>query len=88
MRRITRAVLTLAAAASTAAALAGLAAGPASATTYPPPSIHLACTTANGDTMDGSLCVLPFGQTTAPNNYSATIAVTKRGTAGPRSPSR
>jgi large repetitive protein len=82
MRRTTRAVLTLAAAASTAAALA-LAAGPASATTYPPPSIHLACATANGETMDGTLCVLPFGQTTAPNNYSATIAVTKRGTAGP-----
>jgi large repetitive protein len=82
MRPITRTVLTLAAAASTAATLA-LAAGPASATTYPPPSIHLACATANGETMDGSLCVLPFGQTTAPNNYSATIAVTKRGTAGP-----
>jgi Putative Ig domain len=82
MRRTTRAVLTLAAAASTAAALA-LAAGPASATTYPPPSIHLACATANGETMDGTLCVLPFGQTTAPNNYSATIGVTKRGTAGP-----
>ena len=83
MRPITRAVLTLAAAASTAAALAGAAAGAASATTYPPPSIHLACTAANGDTMDGSLCVLPPGVTTAPNNYSASIAVTKRGTAGP-----
>jgi hypothetical protein len=75
-------MLALAATASTAAVLA-LAAGPASATTYPPPSIHLACATATGDTMDGSLCVLPFGQTTAPNNYSTSIAVTKRGTAGP-----
>jgi large repetitive protein len=30
-------------------------------------------------TLEGSVCVLPFGQTTAPNNYSATIAVAKTG---------
>ena len=83
MRRTTKAALTLAATVATMTALAGAATGPASATTYPPPSIHLACTAANGDTMDGTLCVLPPGVTTAPNSYSATIAVTKRGTAGP-----
>ena len=31
----------------------------------------------------GSVCVLPFGVTTAPNAYSATIAVSKVGGAGP-----
>jgi len=30
---------------------------------------------ANGGTLEGSVCVLPSGITTAPNNYSATIAV-------------
>jgi hypothetical protein len=29
------------------------------------------------------VCALPFGVTTAPNNYSATIAVGKAGSAGP-----
>jgi hypothetical protein len=33
------------------------------------------------DTLDGSVCVLPFGQTTAPNNYSATVAASKTGAA-------
>ena len=82
MRKTTKAALTLAAAVTTMAALAGVAAGPATAKTYPPPRIRLLCTAAptNG-TLDGSLCVLPFGQTTAPNNYSATIAVSRVGTA-------
>jgi hypothetical protein len=65
-------------------ALGVAAAGPASATSYPPPSIHLGCTAApTSGTLEGSVCVLPFGVTTAPNNYSETIAVTKRGAAGP-----
>ena len=84
MRRITKAGLTLAATVSTAAALAAVAAGPASAKTYPPPAIHLLCATApvNG-VVHGSVCALPFGQTTAPNNYSQTIAVSRVGLAGP-----
>ena len=82
MRHATRAALTLAAAVS-AAALAVAAAGPASAKPYPPPSIHLPCTAAaNGGTLKGGVCVLPSGQTTAPNNYSATVAVSKAGSAG------
>ena len=48
MRRITKAALTLATAVSTAAPLSALAAAPASAKPYPPPSIHLLCTAANG----------------------------------------
>ncbi len=83
MRQTTKAAVTLAAAVSMAAALAGVAAGPASAKTYPPPSVHLLCTQApTSGTLHGSVCVLPFGQTTAPNNYSATIAATKVGLAG------
>jgi hypothetical protein len=68
-----------------AAALgAAAAATPASATTYPPPSIHLLCTAAaNNGTLEGSVCALPPGVTTAPNAYSATIAVSKAGAAGP-----
>ncbi len=66
-----------------AATLAGLAAGPASAKPYPPPSIHQVCSAAANDgTLEGSVCVLPPGVTTAPNNYSATIAVGKAGAAG------
>jgi hypothetical protein len=67
-----------------AAALTGLAAGPASANAaYPPPSIHLLCSAAANDgTVEGAVCVLPFGVTTAPNAYSATIAVGKAGAAG------
>jgi hypothetical protein len=34
---------------------------------------------ANSGTLEGSVCALPFGVTTAPNNYSATIAVSKAG---------
>jgi large repetitive protein len=83
VRRITRAALTLAAAASTAAALAGVAGGPAAAKTYPPPRINLLCATApvNG-AVHGSICALPFGQTTAPNAYSQTIAASRVGNAG------
>jgi large repetitive protein len=84
VRRTTKAALSLAATVTMAAALAGLAAGPASAKPYPPPSIHLLCTAAptNG-ALHGSVCALAFGQTTAPNAYSATIAVSKAGSAGP-----
>jgi hypothetical protein len=79
----TRAALTLAAMVTTAAGLAVAAAGPAAAKPYPPPSIHLLCTAAANDgTLEGSVCVLPPGVTTAPNNYSATIAVGKAGSAG------
>ena len=84
MRPITRTALRLAAAVSTAAALAAAAAGPAAAKTYPPPAIHLLCAAApvNG-ALHGSVCALSPGQTTTPDNYSATIAVTRAGTAGP-----
>ena len=83
MRRITKAAVTLAAAVSTAAALSAVAAVPALAKPYPPPSIHLLCTAAaNGGTLHGSVCALPPGVTTAPNSYSATIAVSKAGAAG------
>jgi large repetitive protein len=84
VRRTTKAAFSLAATGAMAAALAGLAAGPAWAKPYPPPSIHLLCTAAptNG-ALHGSVCALTFGQTTAPNAYSATIAVSKAGSAGP-----
>jgi hypothetical protein len=63
------------------AALAGVTAGPASAN-YPPPTLRLLCTAAaNNSTLDGNVCALPSGQTTAPSNYSATIAVRKTGVA-------
>ena len=59
------------------------AASPASAKTYPPPSIHLLCTAAaNSGTLEGGVCALPPGVTTAPNSYSATIAAAKAGAAG------
>src|SRR6202167_4445285 len=77
VRRRTNAALTLAAMMSTVAALAVVAAGPASAT-YRPPSIRLAC----GGTEELSACVLPPGVTTAPNSYSEAIAVTKTGITG------
>src|SRR5450755_4726238 len=77
VRRIPKAALTLAAMMSTVAALAVVAAGPASAT-YRPPSIRQVC----GGTEELSACVLPPGVTTAPNSYSATIAVTKTGITG------
>jgi hypothetical protein len=83
MTRTTKAALTLGAMVSMVVALAGVAASPALAKTYPPPSIHLLCTAAANDgTLEGSTCVLPPGMTTAPNNYAATIAVGKAGAAG------
>jgi hypothetical protein len=82
VRLTTKAALTLAATVSMAAALAGVAAGPASAN-YRPPSIRQVCTAAaNGGTLHGSVCALPPGVTTAPNHYSATIAVSEAGAAG------
>lgn len=84
MRRTTKKMLTLGAAVVMAAALAGVAASPAAAKPYPPPSIHLLCTAAaDGGTLHGSVCALPFGVTTAPNNYSASIAASRAGSAGP-----
>jgi hypothetical protein len=82
VRRITRAALTLAATMTMVAALAEVAAGPASAN-YRPPSIRQVCTAAvNNGTVEGTVCVLPPGVTTAPNSYAATIAVSKTGAAG------
>jgi large repetitive protein len=84
VRRTITALLTLAAAISMAATLAGVAAGPALATSsYPPPKISLLCSAAANDgTLEGTVCVLPFGVTTTPNAYSATIAVSKVGAVG------
>jgi hypothetical protein len=81
VKQITKAALTLLATGSMAAALAGVAAGPALAKPYPPPKIHLLCSAPG--TLEGTVCVLPFGVTTAPNAYSAAIAVSKVGSAGP-----
>ena len=86
MRHRTKLTLTLAATVTMLAALAGaaVAAGPALAKTYPPPSIHLPCSAAaNNGTLEGTVCALPSGMTTPPNAYSATIAVSKAGAAGP-----
>ena len=80
VRRTTQAALSLAATVTMVAAFAGLAAGPAAATTYPPPSVHLQCTQApTSGALHGSVCALGSGQTTAPNKYSATIAANKVG---------
>ncbi|WP_370350292.1 putative Ig domain-containing protein [Catenulispora sp. EB89] len=70
---------------STAAVLVGVAAGSAAAkadTAYPPPSIRLQCPAADGEALHGSVCALPPGVTTAPDGYSATVAVAKAGAAG------
>src|SRR6476620_60878 len=84
IRQTARATLAIAATAVAAAGLVVATAGLAVAKPYPPPSIHLTCTAAaNGGTLEGGVCVLPAGQVTAPNSYSATIAVTKAGAAGP-----
>jgi large repetitive protein len=78
VKRITKTALTLAATTGMVATLAALAA-PASAT-YKPPVFRLACgATATGGTLEGSVCVLPFGTTTAPNSYSATITAVAGG---------
>ena len=84
LRRAIKALLTLAAAISMAATLAGVAAAPAlAAASYPPPRISLLCSAAANDgTLEGPVCVLPFGVTTPPNAYSATIAVSKAGAVG------
>jgi large repetitive protein len=86
VRRTTKALLALAGTTSMAAALAGVvAAGPASAAaaSYPPPRISLPCSAAANDaTLEGTVCVLPFGVTTVPNAYSATVAVSKAGAVG------
>jgi hypothetical protein len=81
MGPISKAALTLATMAGMGATLVGAASGSASAA-YPPPSIHLLCTAANGEALHGTICALPPGMTTAPNNYSATVAVSKAGAAG------
>jgi hypothetical protein len=70
---------------TTVAALAVVASSPALAN-YPPPTLRQLCTAAaNNGTLEPTplpqVCVLPPGQTTAPNNYSATIAVRKTGAA-------
>ena len=78
MRRITKTALTLAATIGMVAALAELAA-PALAT-YKPPVFRLACgAAATGGTLQGSVCVLPFGTTTAPNSYSSAITAVAGG---------
>jgi hypothetical protein len=86
VRRTIKALLALAGTTSMAAALAGVvAAGPASAAaaSYPPPRISLLCSAAANDaTLEGTVCVLPFGVTTVPNAYSATVAVSKAGAVG------
>jgi hypothetical protein len=62
------------------AALAEVAVSPASANYLKP--INLLCSAAaNGGTLEGRVCVLPFGVTTAPNSYSAAIAVSNPGPA-------
>jgi hypothetical protein len=64
--------LALAATMTMVAALAELAAGPASAGYKPPPPFALTCPAADG-TLENGVCVLPPGQTTAPNSYTATV---------------
>jgi large repetitive protein len=77
VRGISRTALTLAATVTMAAALAAVAVGPASAN-YRPPSIRQVCS----GTVESSVCVLPPGQTTAPDSYSTAITVTKTGITG------
>jgi large repetitive protein len=81
VRRTTRALLTLAATVTMSVTLAGVAVSQALAA-YPPPRISLPCSAANDGTLEGTVCVLPSGMTTAPDAYSATIAVGKAGAAG------
>jgi large repetitive protein len=77
VRRTTKAAFTVASTITMVAALAAVVAGPASASRYSP-RISLPCSAAaNNGTLEGNVCVLPAGQTTAPNAYSATIAVSK-----------
>jgi hypothetical protein len=75
VRRTTRATLILAAMVSTlAAALAT--ANPASAGYKPQPFRLVCASTASGGTLENGVCVLPYGVTTAPDSYSATITAT------------
>ncbi len=75
MRRTTRATLIVAATVSTlAAALAT--ASPASAGYKPQPFRLVCASTASGGTLENGVCVLPYGVTTAPDSYSATITAT------------
>jgi large repetitive protein len=76
VRETAKAALALAGRLAISGTAAAAGAGPALASEY---GIQLLCSaSANGGTpvvtSQGSLCVLPFGQTTAPNTYSATIA--------------
>ena len=81
VRRATKATLALVAASTSLAALLAVGAGPASAS-YPPSTLRLLCTAAaDNGTLEGNVCALPSGQTSAPNSYSATIAVRKTGVA-------
>jgi hypothetical protein len=77
--RTARLPLRLAVIVTIGAALVGVTAGPALATDRPP-RIQLLCSaSANGGTIEAAMCVLPFGVTTAPNSYSATVAVSNPG---------
>jgi large repetitive protein len=78
VRGITVAALAFAGLLGTYGTAAVASAGPALGWDYP--GVQLLCTAAaNHGTLEGSVCVLPFGQTTAPNAYSATIAVNNQG---------
>ena len=78
MRGTATAALALAGLLATSGMVALAGAGPALA--WDDSSIQLMCTAAaDGATLEGSMCVLPFGQTTAPNNYSATIKLNNQG---------
>jgi large repetitive protein len=81
-RRLAAAILAPATIVAAALGVAAAASPVSAAPNYPPPSIHLLCTAANGGTLEGSVCALPFGVTTAPNSYTATIAVSRAGAAG------
>jgi large repetitive protein len=81
VRRFSRVPLVLATIVSTALAVVGMGAGPALAK-YSPPSIHLGCAAVDGGGPRGSVCALPPGVTTAPDDYSATIPVSKVGAVG------
>ena len=80
MRRTISAALSLVAITGTVTALAAAAAGGASAKTYKPVPFRLVCgTTASDGTLENGVCVLPAGQTTPPNSYSATIPTSTGG---------
>ena len=78
-RRLAAAILAPATIIAAALGAAATATPASAAPAYPPPSIHLLCTAG---TLEGSVCALPPGMTTAPNNYSAAIAASRAGAAG------